>query len=113
MNKTQISPRTSHQMKTGFKPVYQAAIIAPMAEESLVKNLIHEIENEELMDPRQASDILDRITDGFFTLSHNWFFTRINPVTKILLQRKKEEIIGKAFYEIFPLRDSEAFITNF
>lgn len=118
MNITELSKRNPQELKTTFEAVFQTGkscgATHPLLDDNgSVKFLLHEIDNEELMDPKQASDILDRITDGFFTLSHNWFFTRINPVTKVLLKKRSDEIIGKAFYELFPLQESEIFLTNF
>lgn len=118
MNITELSRRNPQELKTTFEAVFQTGkscgATHPLLDDNgSVKYLLHEIDNEELMDPKQASDVLDRITDGFFTLSHNWFFTRINPVTKVLLKKRSDEIIGKAFYEIFPLQESEIFMENF
>lgn len=118
MNIMELSRRNPNELRTTFDAVFMTGkpcgATHPMKDvDGSVKCILHEIENEELMDPRQASDILDRITDGFFTLSHNWLYTRVNPVTKSHLKMCKEEIVGKAFYEVFPLRDSEKFIANF
>lgn len=118
MNISELSRRNPQELITTFEAVFQTgkscgATHPLMDDYGSVQFLLHEIDNEELMDPKEASDILDRITDGFFTLSHNWFFTRTNPVTQVLLKKRSDEIIGKAFYEVFPLKESEIFITNF
>lgn len=45
---------------------------------------------------------LESITDAFYTLDRNWCFTYVNQEAERLLQRRKEDIIGKAADQIFP-----------
>ncbi|MFX3624308.1 MAG: PAS domain S-box protein [Ectobacillus sp.] len=47
-------------------------------------------------------EILDRITDGFFSLDSNWNFTYINKEAARLLFRNKEELMGKHIWSEFP-----------
>ncbi|WP_078543115.1 PAS domain-containing sensor histidine kinase [Litchfieldia alkalitelluris] len=48
------------------------------------------------------SKVLDRITDGFFSLDHNWNFTYVNIAASQLLFRAREDLIGKNVWGEFP-----------
>jgi PAS domain S-box-containing protein len=67
--------------------------------------------NEELArardEARQAQEkitaILESITDGFTTVDHNWCFTYVNEEAARLLQKNRQELIGKQVWqEAFP-----------
>ncbi|RVT57222.1 PAS domain-containing sensor histidine kinase [Niallia taxi] len=47
-------------------------------------------------------EILDRITDGFFSLDKNWNFTYINKEATLLLFRSREDLVGKNVWDEFP-----------
>ena len=47
--------------------------------------------------------ILDRISDGFFTLDTEWCFTQLNRKTaEALAPHKPEVLIGKCIWKMFP-----------
>ncbi|GAB4456234.1 MAG: hypothetical protein OHK0029_13850 [Armatimonadaceae bacterium] len=50
----------------------------------------------------KLSAILESITDGFFTLNEDWEFTFVNREAERLLNRSREELLGKCFWEAFP-----------
>ncbi len=49
-----------------------------------------------------ALEILDRITDGFFSVDTNWNFTYINSEAARLLFRNREDLLGKNIWYEFP-----------
>jgi PAS domain S-box-containing protein len=51
---------------------------------------------------QQTVQILERITDAFFALDHQWRFTYINSEAASSLQRNQEEVIGASFWDVFP-----------
>ena len=51
---------------------------------------------------QQTVQILERITDAFFALDHQWRFTYVNGEAAQALQRNQEELIGAKFWEVFP-----------
>lgn len=53
-------------------------------------------------DRNQATNILESITDGFFALDQAWRFTYLNPQAEPLLQRKREDLLGKNIWDEFP-----------
>ena len=51
---------------------------------------------------QQIADILERITDAFFALDHEWHFTYINGEASRLLHQQPEQLIGANFWDVFP-----------
>jgi PAS domain S-box-containing protein len=51
--------------------------------------------------PRHA-DILESITDAFFALNDNWEFTYLNQQAEELLQRTRDELLGRNVWDEFP-----------
>ena len=50
----------------------------------------------------QITKILESITDAFFALDRKWCFTYLNPQSEPLLQRRREELLGKNIWAEFP-----------
>src|SRR6516225_3020466 len=46
--------------------------------------------------------ILDRISDGFFSLDTEWHFTRMNRRATALAPHKPDALIGKSIWKTFP-----------
>jgi PAS domain S-box-containing protein len=51
---------------------------------------------------QQIVNVLEKITDGFFTLNSNWQFTYVNSKAEQCWQRERQELIGKNIWEEFP-----------
>ncbi|MCW3060631.1 MAG: domain S-box, partial [Capsulimonas sp.] len=66
---------------------------------------------------RQAQEsvttILESISDAFFGLDRQWRFTYLNPQTEPLLQRKREELLGKSIWEEFPAAVNNLFYEQY
>ncbi|WP_427159896.1 GAF domain-containing protein [Aliinostoc sp. HNIBRCY26] len=50
----------------------------------------------------RISNILESITDAFFTLDQQWRFTYINNQAAQLLQKNRNELLGQNIWETFP-----------
>ena len=51
---------------------------------------------------QQISKIVESITDGFFTIDHQWRFTDCNQKAEQILQRKRDELLGQQLWKVFP-----------
>jgi PAS domain S-box-containing protein len=51
---------------------------------------------------QQVSKILESITDGFFTVDHQWRFTYFNQKAEQILQKTRTELLGQNLWEVFP-----------
>jgi PAS domain S-box-containing protein len=51
---------------------------------------------------QQVSKILESITDGFFTVDHQWRFTYFNQKAEQILQKTRSELLGQNLWEVFP-----------
>ena len=50
----------------------------------------------------RTTDILESITDAFFALDNNWHFTYMTKRAEELLERTREELLGKSVWDEFP-----------
>ena len=48
--------------------------------------------------------ILESIADAFFAIDKNWIFTYWNNQAETIFERKREEIVGKNVWQVFPKR---------
>jgi PAS domain S-box-containing protein len=48
------------------------------------------------------TDILESISDGFFTLDHNLVLTYFNRAAEELLGRRRREVLGRRLFDAFP-----------
>lgn len=51
---------------------------------------------------KEIENILESITDGFFTVNKNWEFTYINKEFERIIKRTRKELLGKNLWEAFP-----------
>ena len=62
---------------------------------------------------RKMTDILEKTSDGFFAVDRDWKFTFVNPQAERLLERRREELIGKDVWMEFPQFKRDAFEKNY
>ena len=51
---------------------------------------------------QRALETLESMSDAFFTLDSEWQFTYLNPQIESILQRRREDLIGRNVWEEFP-----------
>ncbi len=62
---------------------------------------------------RKMTDILEKTSDGFFAVDRDWRFTFVNPQAEKLLERRREELIGKDVWMEFPHFKRDVFERNY
>ena len=60
----------------------------------------------------RLAEVLESITDAFFTVDRNWRFTYINPRAAEVAGRPREALIGKVLWEEFPEAVGTAYHEN-
>src|SRR5215203_2399665 len=50
----------------------------------------------------RLTEVLERITDAFFAVDSGWRFTYLNPQAERILQRSREELLGRSLWDTFP-----------
>ncbi len=50
----------------------------------------------------RTRNILESITDAFFAVDQEWRFTYLNPQAEPLLQRTRQELLGRSLWDEFP-----------
>ncbi|ELR73060.1 Putative regulatory protein [Fulvivirga imtechensis AK7] len=76
------------------------------------ETIVNAARNEELTKEIKAyadriNSILESITDGFFAVDNEWKFTYVNRVFEKTFARKRENLIGKNVWEVFPAKFGE------
>jgi two-component system, cell cycle sensor histidine kinase and response regulator CckA len=62
---------------------------------------------------RKMTDILEKTSDGFFAVDRDWKFTFVNRQAERLLERRREDLIGKDVWMEFPQFKRDAFERNY
>ncbi len=62
---------------------------------------------------RKMTDILEKTSDGFFAVDRDWKFTFVNRQAERLLERRREDLIGKDVWMEFPQFKRDAFEKNY
>jgi PAS domain S-box-containing protein len=58
---------------------------------------------------QRITDILESITDGFYTLDRQWRFAYINSQAETTLQRSRQELLGRSLWEVVPASQGTIF----
>jgi PAS domain S-box-containing protein len=61
----------------------------------------------------RIENIFERVTDGFFALDHEWRLVYLNSEVEYVVQRKREELVGKNMWEEFPETEGSTFYREF
>ncbi len=61
----------------------------------------------------QTIDILEKTSDGFFSLDLDWKLTYVNARVEAMLDRERERVLGKTLWEIFPKIFGTVFEENY
>ncbi|HYL34972.1 MAG TPA: PAS domain S-box protein [Bryobacteraceae bacterium] len=62
---------------------------------------------------RKTTAMLESIHDGFITLDREWRYHYVNPAAARMLGKTPEELLGKNFWELWPLAEDSPFGTAF
>jgi PAS domain S-box-containing protein len=62
---------------------------------------------------RTMTNILENTTDGFFAVDRDWRFTYLNPEAEILLERRRNELLGAELWAKFPELAGSLFESNY
>jgi diguanylate cyclase (GGDEF)-like protein/PAS domain S-box-containing protein len=61
----------------------------------------------------RTNDILDSITDAFFTVDNHWNFVYVNQEAEQFFHKSLEGLMGKTVWEVFPILLGTVFERNF
>ena len=70
-------------------------------------------ENALMEKTKETENILQSITDGFFTLNNDWKFTYVNKETVRTLKHRKEDLLGKSVWDVFPEDKQSKFYSEY
>lgn len=95
--KATVSPIPSDRKRQRF-----AYFVEDITERKCVESERLQLLANEQAALNRITNIFESITDGFFALDNEWCFTYINQQAELLLQRKREELLGRNIWEEFP-----------
>lgn len=52
---------------------------------------------------KEITDILDSISDGFYTINHDWVITYANSAFEDIFDISKQDAVGNTMWDVFPL----------
>jgi PAS domain S-box-containing protein len=62
---------------------------------------------------QRISTILESITDGFIAFDQNWIITYFNREAEMILGVKREAVIGRSLWDVFPNAKNEKFYPEY
>jgi PAS domain S-box-containing protein len=74
---------------------------------------IEESERSALHHSKRLSEILESIGDGFFTLDNDCKVTYWNAKAEMMLHKKREDILGKNIWEVYPETVHQKFYSEY
>ncbi len=80
------------------QPIDEVELLARVSARLEIARLRREADQARM----HATRILESITDGFFTVNSDWVFTFLNPQAERMLSRRRDEMVGKNVWDVFP-----------
>ncbi|PSB57315.1 histidine kinase, partial [filamentous cyanobacterium CCP1] len=91
------------ELRRSLTQVSQTTVELQQAEQARIQLLVQEqTARAEAEQARiQITNILESITDAFFALDQEWRFTYLNRQAEALLQRRREDLLGRVLWDEF------------
>ncbi|RZA23526.1 MAG: PAS domain-containing protein [Proteobacteria bacterium] len=92
---------------------HEIDILTDLAQAVMREMDLRIIARDRQFDAGHVESILESIADAFYHLDENWRFTYINNQATQLLQRSKEELLGRGVWEEYPSAKGSIFEIEF
>ncbi|MDY0021454.1 PAS domain S-box protein [Arenimonas caeni] len=63
---------------------------------------VEQVRESEARAQSELSSVFESISDAFYTLDREWRFVFVNPRAEALLQKRRDELVGRVVWELFP-----------
>ncbi|WP_416668050.1 PAS domain S-box protein [Egbenema bharatensis] len=92
------------ELRQNLIQVSQTTTELHQAEQARIQLLLQEqtARTEAEVARNQITNILESIADAFFALNQEWQFTYLNQQAEELLQRRREDLLGRVLWDEFP-----------
>ncbi|MDS0474677.1 PAS domain-containing protein [Natrinema sp. 1APR25-10V2] len=91
---------TSRSKVTATVPIHRSNVSGRVQE--TIQQVILYLHTGQEHTHDQSKEILNQITDGFYTLDDDWRFTYVNKTAETLLQQSADDLLGCTLWEVFP-----------
>ena len=83
----------------------------PVRMEGIVRDMTerHALQESERAAERRLTDVLETMSEGFFTLDRDWTYTYVNAEGARTVQRTQDELVGHKLLDVFPEAAESAF----
>ena len=86
-----------------FEERYWSPVNTPILDpQGRVEYIVHYVEDATAKAKRDAVEILETISEGFFTLDRQWRFDYVNREAHRILAREPGELFGKVLWQVYP-----------
>ena len=98
----------------GFQERHWMPTNAPvLGDDGEVEYIVHRVEDASVAANRDAGEILESITEGFFTIDRQWRFDYVNREAHRILHRETGTLSGTVLWQAFPGLEGTEFERNF
>ena len=106
--------RLPMELGGGFQERYWIPTNAPvLGDDGEVEYIVHRVEDASAAANRDAVEILESITEGFFTLDRQWRFDYVNREAHRILNREPGSLRGQVLWQAFPGLEGTDFERNY
>ncbi|MBL8117187.1 MAG: PAS domain-containing protein [Anaerolineae bacterium] len=94
-----------------WQPVHVTACKLPDEDLTVLTVQADSVETDQLRKShQQLIDVVENISDGFYGLDRDMCFTYVNARAEVLMQQRRDELLGKNIFELYPqIRDTPAY----
>ena len=86
-----------------FEERYWSPLNVPvLGADGRIEYIVHRVEEATVKSSRSAVEILESITEGFFTLDRNWCFGYVNAEAHRILDVAPGALVRRVIWEVYP-----------
>ncbi len=94
--------RPASEGRTFEERYWSPTNIPVLADDGRVEYIVHRVEEATVKSNRSAVEILESITEGFFTLDRNWCFGYVNAEAHRILGVELGSLARRVIWEVYP-----------
>ena len=95
--------RRAASESAGFEERYWAPVNTPVLDrDGRIEFIVHRVEEATAKSHRKAVEILESITEGFFTLNRQWRFDYVNAEACRILDVEPGSLVRRVIWEVYP-----------
>jgi PAS domain S-box-containing protein len=107
-------PAATGETHGTFEERYWNVVNSPvLGEDGEVEYIVQQVEEAAAKANRSAIDLLESITEGFFTLDRQWRFDYVNREAHVILGREIGDLSGRRLWDVYPGLEGTEFESSY